>query len=114
MPLEGGDYLLRVPALERGEDRCMEIGRPKRVRAGNGKGEIRPRERLEGAPDLLERAVVRELDDAPVESGIGLGHGMTVVVASRHPHGLEVAGELRDVRVGQPWDRQPAAERLQG
>ena len=84
-----------------------------RVGAGDDERDVRPRERLERAPDPLERAVVGELDDPAVEPGIGLGDAVPVVVAGGGAHRLEVAAELGDVRVGQARDGQPAAERLE-
>ena len=108
VPLEGVDDGVGVAALDGVEDRSVEVGRPLRVRAGNDEGDVGPRERLERAPDPFERAVVGELDDPPVEAGVGLGHAVAVVVARRRAHRLEVPGELRDVGVGQPRNGQPS------
>ncbi len=109
-PWRASTTAVAVAALERREDRGVEVGRPLRVRAGDHERDVGPRERLERAPDLLERAVVRELDDPPVEAGVSLGQASTVVVASRRAHRLETAGELGQIGVGRSGGR-PAARR---
>ena len=57
--LEGLDDRVGVAPLERRQDRGVEVGRPLRVGARDDERDVGPRERLERAPDLLERARCR-------------------------------------------------------
>ena len=65
--LQGRRHGIRVAGHERRQDRAMQTSRPAWIRPWRDEREVRPRERLQRAPDPGERGIVREVDDPAVE-----------------------------------------------
>src|SRR5207245_9393480 len=101
---------LDVPGLEGAEERRMELSGPSGVGARHDEREIRPEERLERAPDLEQRPVIRELDDRAMESRIRLGYPMGIVGAGRDLHRLDRGSEALEIDVGQAGNCERSRE----
>ena len=91
----------------------MEVGGPVRVGARRHERDVRPRERLERAPDALERRVAGEVEEPGVERGVGDGHLVAVARRGGPLHRLAERLEVGEVGVRHPGDAEAGAERLE-
>ncbi len=103
----------RVPTPEGVEDGVVEVRDPLAVHARDDERDVGPGERLQVAPDPVERGVRRDLDDASVERRVRRRLGVRVAGEGGPAHLRDVAAQLGEVRLGDPREGETRAELLE-